>query len=419
MNKRAFLKKAAHLAWAPLLFSDLELMVQTVMDLSPKSLAKEEEFWLEIRKGYKLKSEYINLENGYYCITPQKILQAYIEHTKMMNLEGSFYMRTRKHEDKLKIGNRLADLVGAKHGEVIVTRNTTESLDTVISGYDWKSGDEAVWAVHDYGAMKNQFRYMEKRWGITNRIIEVPIDPQTDEEIVALYEAAITKNTKLLMVCHMINISGQILPVRKICDMAHQYNVDVMVDGAHTLAHLDFKIEDLNCDYYGASLHKWLSAPIGSGMLYVKQDKIEKLWPMFANHEPEGDSIYKLNHRGTHPPQADLAIHNAINYYEALGAQRKEQRLRYLQNYWRHALEGRKKIRLYTPQDNLRSCGIGNIGIEGIHPTDMAKKLLSEHGIWTVAIDNHGIQGCRITPNIYTTTKELDHFIDSIISMAN
>lgn len=212
----------------------------------------------------------------------------------------------------------------------------------------------------------------------------------------------------------MINITGHILPVKKICDMAHKKGVQVMVDGAHAFAHLNFKIPDLNCDYYGASLHKWLSVPLGAGLLYVKKENISKVWPLMAESEMDAKNIARLNHTGTIPVHTDLAIANAIEFYNKIGAQRKEERLRYLQNYWVKQVRNLPNIILNTPEDTQRSCAIANVGIKGMKPAVMAERLLKEHKIYTVAIDGKGVQGCRITPNVYTTTQELDEFVKAL-----
>ncbi len=417
MNKRSFLKNTAGLLIPSLLLQDYYSLFQSVSHMGARELSSNEEFWQDVRDGYDLKSEYINLENGYYCITPKVILNAYKAHIDHINLEGSYYMRKNRIEDKKKITAELAKILGADPEEVIITRNTTESLDTVISGYSWKKGDEAIWSIHDYGSMQDQFLLMEKRWGISNKIVTLPLHPKSDEEIVEIYRQAISPRTKLLMVCHMINISGQILPVRKICDMAHEYGVDVMVDGAHTFAHLNFSISDLNCDYYGTSLHKWLSAPIGSGLLYMKKEKINDLWPMFAEHERPNMGINKFNHTGTHPPHTDLSILNAIEYYKIMGAERKESRLRFLQRYWSDQLREVPGVVLNTPVEESRSCAIANVGIEGMKPREMANILLDKYNIWTVPINNDPIIGCRITPNVYTTTAELDQLVSAVKSM--
>lgn len=415
MNKRDFLKTSlTGFAFAPLSFSVLQNLLETHSHNTPSELAGNEDFWAEVRKGYALHDEYINLENGYYCVAPKEILKAYQEHVKRINLEGSHYLRTKWYANRKKTAKRLAKLLGASEEEVIMTRNTTESLDLVISGLEWQPGDEAIWSVHDYGAMQDQFRLMERRYGIVNKVVEVPIHPKSDEEIVEVYRHAITDKTRLLMVCHMINITGHVLPVRKICDMAHEQGVEVMVDGAHTFAHLDFKINELNCDYFGTSLHKWLSAPIGSGLLYVRKEKIPQLHPIFATRGRDKGDIHRLNHMGTHPPAIEMAIDNAMDYYEKLGIQRKEARLRFLQEYWTTKLRGIPGIEIFTPKDSQRACAIATVGLKNMSPEELSNKLMEDYGIWTVAINNEGIRGCRITPNIYTSTRELDAFVEAI-----
>ena len=250
-----------------------------------QKLAADEDFWATIRKGYRLKPDFINLENGYYNFLPEQLLEKFINHIKEVNYHGSYYMRTVQFENKKAMAAKLAALTGCPADELIITRNTTESLDMIIAGLDWKPGDEAVMAEQDYPAMLEMFKQAGKRHGVVNKIVSVPPDPKSDEEIVDLYSKAITPNTKLLMVCHMINLTGHILPVKKICDMAHSRGVPVMVDGAHAIAHIKFTIPELNCDYYGSSLHKWLSVPLGAGILWVKKENIGKVWPLIA----EGD----------------------------------------------------------------------------------------------------------------------------------
>jgi selenocysteine lyase/cysteine desulfurase len=415
MKKRTFLKKAAMVGMgvSPFL-KNIENIVNEVSHFTSGELASDEDFWARIRSGYRLKPDYINLENGYYCFVPQETLQNFIHHVREVNYQGSYYMRTVQWKNKKFMAQKLAELAGCSPEELIITRNTTESLDTIIGGYPWEKGDEAVMAEQDYGAMLNMFEQVSRRHGVVLKKVSVPNHPKDDDEIVQLYENAITPKTKLLMICHMINITGHILPVRKICDMAHARGVEVMVDGAHAFAHIDFKILDLDCDYYGTSLHKWLSVPLGAGMLYVKNGQVKKLWPMFAEWNKAEDDIYKLNHTGTHPVHTDLAISNAIDYYHIIGAQRKEARLRYLQRYWSDQVRDVPGIILNTPIDPKRSCGIANVGIEGMKPGELAKTLHEKYHIWTVGIDGAGVHGCRITPNIYTTPKELDAFVQAL-----
>lgn len=419
MDKRTFLKTSSLLGVGSLVnLSGLTKLVKAAEDVPTAVLAKDEDFWLNVRKEYKLKPDYINLENGYYCIQPQEILTAYLKHLQEVNLQGAYYMRTVQYDNKKRITGKLAELAGCSSDELIITRNTTESLDMIISGMEWKPGDEAVMANQDYGAMLDMFEQVSKRYGMVNKLINVPMHPKSDEEIVDLYAKAITSKTKLLMVCHMINITGQILPIKKICDMAHSKGVPVMVDGAHAFAHIDFKLNELNCDYYGCSLHKWLSVPLGAGFLYVKKENISKVWPLLAESERKPDDISRLNHTGTIPVHTDLAIENAIEFYNKLGAKRKEDRLRYLQNYWTSKVKGNPNIILNTPEDPSRSCAIANVCIKGMKPSVMAEILLKMYKVYTVAIDGKGVQGCRITPNVYITTDELDVFVKALNEMA-
>lgn len=419
MDKRTFLKTSSLLGLSGLMdLSGLNKLMASVEHIPSAELAADEDFWIKIRNGYKLKKEYINLENGYYCIQPMEILFAYQKHIHAINLQGAYYMRTVQYENKLRVQTKLAELAGCSKDELIITRNTTESLDMIISGLDWKEGDEAVMADQDYGAMLDMFKQVSKRYGMVNKIVNVPINPKTDEEIVEIYAKAITPKTKLLMICHMINITGQILPVRKICDMAHSKGVPVMVDGAHAFAHIEFKLSDLNCDYYGCSLHKWLSVPLGAGFLYVKKENISKVWPLLAESDRKPDDISRLNHTGTIPVHTDLAIEDAIVYYTKIGAKRKEDRLRYLQNYWTQKVRPLPNIVLNTPEDITRSCAIANVGIKGMKPADLADTLFKKYQIYTVAIDGKGVQGCRITPNVYTTTAELDVLVKALTELA-
>ena len=418
MNKRSFLKSIAmvSIGSAPTI-EVIEKMFSNVSNLSAEEVAKDEDFWAGIRGGYKLKPDYINLENGYYCILPQETLENFIQHVREVNYQGSYYMRTVQYDNKKATAAKLAKLAGCAPEELIITRNTTESLDMIIGGMTWKPGDEAVMAEQDYGAMLDMFKLVAKRYGVVNKIVSVPINPKSDEEIVDLYSKAITEKTRLLMIAHMINITGQILPVRKICDMAHRKGVQVMVDGAHAFAHIQFSIPDLDCDYYGTSLHKWLSVPLGAGFLYVKKENISKVWPLLADGETQENNISRLNHIGTHPVHTDLAISNAIDYYLKLGPERKEARLRYIQNYWTGKVRTMPHVIVNTPVDPVRSCGIANVGIKGMKPSDLADTLLKKYKIYTVAIDGANVHGCRITPNMYTTPEELDVFVKALGEM--
>jgi selenocysteine lyase/cysteine desulfurase len=414
-SKRNFLKSLLLTATLP-----LTVKAKNIADELPEVWTKEEtkDYWQTIRNDYKLKPDYINLENGYYSIMSQPVLNGYLKDLQTINMEGSYYMRTVQYENKHRSKERLAKLLGCSGEELIITRNTTESLDTIISGIDWKAGDEAIMAEQDYGSMLDMFKQQANRFGMVNKLISLPLNPQNDDEIIKLYENAITSKTKLIMICHMINITGQILPVKKICDMAHSKGVEVMVDGAHAVSHIDFKISELNCDYYGSSLHKWLGVPLGVGILYVKKEKIKQIWPLFGEYGFKEDEIRKLNHTGTFSVASDVAINHAIDYNNAMGIKRKEDRLRFLQNYWTSRIKEIKNIQLNTPTDPQRSCGIANVGIKDLKPSELAKILLQKYKIWTVAIDTSNVHGVRITPHVYTTTNELDKFVKALKEIA-
>lgn len=418
MDKRTFLKNAGLAGLGGLLSMEaLAKMFESVSAIPSTDLAREEDFWATIRQGYRLKPDFINLENGYYNFIPEQVLEKFIEHVREVNYQGSYYMRTFQVANKKAMAAKLAAVAGCSPEELIITRNTTESLDMIIGGLDWNPGDEAVYAEQDYGAMRDMFVQVSKRYGVVNKVVSVPNHPQSDQEIVNLYESAITDRTRLLMVSHMINITGQILPVRKIADMAHRRGVEVMLDGAHAFGHFDFKIPELDCDYYGSSLHKWMSVPLGSGILYVKKEKIPHVWPLFAAGEKDQDTISRLNHMGTNPAHTILAIADALDFYKMIGIERKEARLRYLQNYWTSRVRDLPPIVINTPADPARSCGIANVGIKGLKPSDLADQLFKNYHIYTAPIDGAGVHGCRITPNVYTSTAELDILVKALTEL--
>jgi selenocysteine lyase/cysteine desulfurase len=420
MNKRSFLKNATMTGIGATLGMDaLAALFETKLGVTGEALASDEKFWKEIRKQYLLKPDYINLENGYYNFIPQPLLEKFIGHVREVNYQGAYYMRNNAVENKKRVTAKLAALVGCEADQVAITRNTTESLDIVIAGKHWEKGDETIMAEQDYGSIIEMLKHVGHRYGVVNKMISVPNHPKSDEEIVALYENAITPKTKLILVSHIINITGQILPIRKICDMAHAKGVEVCVDGAHAVAHFKFNIPDLNCDYYGASLHKWLSTPLGAGLLYVKREKMPTIQPLIVGWEKDPYKMLRISHTGTHPSHTDLTIEDSIDYYNMIGAERKESRMRFLQEYWTSKVRNVPRIIINTPVESHRACGIANVGIEGITPGDLAKRLLEEHRVYTVAIDGANVHGCRITPNVYTTTDELDQFVTALKKLAS
>ena len=417
MDKREFLRTIGGSTLGLMLGPDLVTHMERV---TPRQLAGDEPFWDAIRSSYRLPTEYINLESGYFSMQAQPVLEAFVGHVRMLNAEAAHYMRTVMARDKARVQARLAAMAGCGADELIITRNTTESLDTVISGFDWKPGDEAVMASHDYGAMLDHFTLQARRHGMVNRVVHVPLHPKSDDEIVQVYADAITPRTRLLMICHVVNLTGQVLPVRKVAEMAHARGVEVMVDGAHAFAQLDFTIPSLGVDYYGASLHKWLGVPLGAGILYVKKARIAKLWPLYGDEGFADDDIRKLNHTGTVPCHTDLGIEDAIAFHERIGTARKQERLRWLQDYWTSRARTIPRVTMNTPSDPARSCAIANVAIDGMLPGEFAKRLMEEHRIFTVAINRReaGIAGVRITPHLFTSTAELDTLVAAIGKIA-
>ena len=418
MDKRNFIKTLGALSVSSLVPASELTKIKSVSYSLPNTKS-DEELWTTVRSHYTLKDDYINLESGYYSIIPNPVLEHFIKHVKHVNIEGSYYMRNDLNKNKDRVISELAKLVGSTSDQIGITRNATESLDLVISGFQWERGDEAIYAKQDYGTMKEMFEQISSRYGVKTKIVSVPNHPKNDEEIVSIYESQITDNTKLIMICHMINITGQILPVKKICEMAHSYGVEVMVDGAHCVGHFDFSIDEFNCDYYGSSLHKWLATPLGAGLLYVNKKNTHKIWPLLANGNTNKKDIKRLNHIGTHPVHTDLAISNSIDYTNWIGMKKKEKRMRYLQRYWSDKLRTIENVIVNTPEDLNRSCGIGNVGLSNMSPSQMSNVLFEKYKIFTVAIDYANVKGCRISPNIFTTTNELDQFISAVKEMAN
>lgn len=421
-DRRAFIKKMSGLSTGLLALTgldqawlqELECTTDQINQLSAADAARYEPFWLQIQQAFRQSPHFINLENGYFSPQPLDVLQSQMENIRMINETPSFYMRRRQREEKQSVKRQLAQFAGCSPEEIVITRNTTESLDTIIAGLDFTRGDEAILCDQDYGSMQQAFQQRVKRHGLVLKWVDVPLHPKSDSEIVELYEKAITPKTKVMLITQLINISGQILPVRKICDMAHSHGVEVIVDGAHAFAQLDFKIPDLHCDYFGASLHKWLCCPLGAGIMYMKKEKIAKVWPLFADVKIPKDDIRKFEHIGTHPVSTNLTISSAIRFHQLIGSERKQARLHYLKDYWTSAVKDLAKVQLNTPLSPDRSCAIANIAVEGLTPNELAAYFYNEHRIFTVAINRESVQGVRVTPHLYTRIADLDYFIEAI-----
>jgi selenocysteine lyase/cysteine desulfurase len=260
--------------------------------------------------------------------------------------------------------------------------------------------------------MLTTLRQREKREGLALKLIKIPVPARNLEEITAAFERGITARTRLILMMHMVNITGQITPVRAVCEMARAKGIETIVDGAHSFAQFQFQQKDLGCDYFGTSLHKWLYAPKGTGLLYVKRDKISKIWPLMAAESKQASDIRKFEEIGTHSAAPKLAIGEAMLFHHGIGGQRKEARLRYLSRYWMNRLKALPKVRFNTSFDDKQSCAIANVNIEGVNPAAIVSYLFDKHRIFTTPIIHEEFQGIRITPNVYTTLGELDRFCD-------
>jgi selenocysteine lyase/cysteine desulfurase len=420
--RRAFLKKMGSLgttaAAMPFFSTEIRPGLQSQLaekaEVDTHTLARDEKFWAEVRKSYQVSDDFINLENGYYSLAAEPILDAQDTHSRMINRIPSFYMRRHQFDDYARVKKAMADFAGCSPDEMTICRNTTEALDTIILGLKMEAGDEAVMTNQDYGSMLAAFNQRARRDKTVNKVIALPLHPKNDQEIVDAYERAITPRTKVILVTHLLNITGQVLPVRKIAEMAHGKGVEIISDSAHALGHLDFKIPDLDCDYFGTSLHKWVGAPLGTGMMYVRKDKIEKVWPLFGDDTYADDDIRKFEHLGTRPCGINLSILDALEFQKTIGVDRKQARLRYLKQYWVDQVKDLPGIIINTPFEEERSSGIANVGVKGLSPAELANKLFEDFNIFTVAIDMEAVKGTRVTPHLYTKLEDLDQLVSAL-----
>jgi selenocysteine lyase/cysteine desulfurase len=420
-SRRRFLQTAVAGIGVPLLLprslDAVERSLEPFVRLDARAASRTEEFWDAIRQAFLVSPDFINLENGYCSTQPNMILESLQTQTRRINETLSYYMRHQRADELIAVKRQLAELAGCPVEEIVITRNTTESMSVVIHGLDLNPGDEAVMTNQDYGSMLEEFRQQSRRRGIKCVEISIPLHPRDDEELVGPYERAISTKTKVLLLTHMINVTGQLLPARKICDMAHSHGVEVIIDAAHSFAHVVFEIPDLGGDYFGASLHKWLCTPLGAGILQINRKKIRKVWPLFGETSIPDDDIRKFERIGTQPVWTVAAIPEAIRFHRMIGGQRKEERLRYLQQYWTDRVREFPNVYLNTPPGR-RACGIANFGITGRSPKEIADLLFDRYHIFTVAIDMEAVKGVRVTPHLYTRPSELDALVSAIREIA-
>lgn len=425
-QRRGFLKKIGSLSGVIAgygIFNELNATkfsdaAGKIAHLSPIEAAANEDYWQVIQQGYTVNSNIINLNNGGVSPSPRVVQEAVERFNSLSNQAPSYYMWRILDQGREPLRRKLALLAGCSEEEIAINRNATEALNTVIYGLNFNKGDEIIGTKQDYPNMIHAWNQRALRDGIVYKQISFDFPIENDDAIVRAFENAITPKTKLLHVTHIVNWVGQILPVQKICAMAHGKGVEVLVDGAHSFGLLDFNVPDLGCDYFGTSLHKFLSAPIGSGMLWMKKDKIEKVWPLICAEKPNSSDIRKFENLGTRSFPIEQGIGEAIAFHTAIGSKRKEERIRYLKNYWATKVKEVPGVRIHTSLKDAYSCAIAGVTIDGLTPAELDQQLFSKYKIHTVGIVWENIRCVRVTPHVYTRPADLDVLVDALTTIA-
>ena len=378
-------------------------------------VARDEDFWFNVRHAFIVDRNLINLNNGGVSPSPKVVIDTETRLLEMENMTPTYYMWRILDPGVENVRRRLARTFGCDPEEIAITRNASEALEIVQFGMDLKRGDEVITTNQDYPRMISSWQQREDREGIVLKQVTFQVPPPSMDYLVKRIEEQITPKTRVIHICHMTNRTGQIFPVKQICQMARARGIETVVDGAHSFCQFPFTQADLDCDYFGTSLHKWLLAPIGTGMLYMKKSKIGKIWPMMGAERTLKDDIRKFEQVGTHPASQRNAITEALTFHESIGAERKAARFRYLRDRWANRLRGMKGVRLLHSDDPQQSCGIGFIGVDGVDSVKLTGYLFNKHRIWTTAIVTPGeYEGLRVTPNVYTTLEEIDTFGDAM-----
>jgi len=388
------------------------------MSRSIDDTARDEAFWHPIQASFTLDRNIANFNNGGVSPSPRAVQEALERYLEYSNQAPSYFMWRQLEPEIENVRRRLAQTFGADPEEIAITRNASESLETCLLGFDFQPGDEVLTTDQDYPRMITTLKTREKRHGIKLVQISLPSAPQTKQELIDGYERAITPKTKLILVSHVIFMTGQIYPIRDIVALGRKHNIPVIVDGAHAFAQFPMKRDELDCDYYGCSLHKWLLAPIGTGFLHVRKSKIENLWPLMAAGDDMKANIRKYEEIGTHPAANHNAIGEALTFNEAIGFDLKAARFRYLRSRWADPLRDEKKVIFHTNLHPDFSCALTTVEIEGIDPGALAGWLLDKKGIFVTSIGHPNFKGIRISGNVYTTIDEVDRLRDAMLEAA-
>jgi selenocysteine lyase/cysteine desulfurase len=422
INRRRFVKQLAMTAGAATVFPGISFAEEWAGALPPDFPppgAPDDDFWGYIQQCYTASPNIINLNNGGVSPSPKVVQDTLERFNRYCNEAPSYYMWRILDQGREALRADLALLAGCEPGEIAIDRNTTEAMNTIIYGLNLQPGDEVVLTRQDYPNVINTFKLLEKRNGVVLKWVNLELPMENEDDIAAKYVEAFTDKTKVVNVTHIINWIGQIVPVRKIADAAHERGIEVLVDGAHSFALLDFRIPDLHCDYFATSLHKWMCAPFGSGLLYVKKDKIAKTWPICPDDGMQTDQIAKFERLGTRSFASEMAIGSALDFHNAIGTKRKEERLRYLKNYWTNQVKDIPGVHIHTSFRPEFACVIALFSVDGYTPAEVDSFLFDKYKIHTVGIVWENISGTRVTPNVYTTTKDLDKLVMAIDEMSS
>nr|WP_295776487.1 aminotransferase class V-fold PLP-dependent enzyme [Rhodoferax sp.] len=378
--------------------------------------ADDEAYWATIAAQYAPSPDFINLENGYFGMQATPVFAAFQRHQATVNAENSYFLRERFESQLEDVMQTLARFCGVQCNELLLTRNLIEGMNILLQGYPFEAGDGVVCATHDYDSVVETLDMVQQRRQLDVVRIRVPLDPESDVQIVQLYEDAITAKTRVILVTHLVHRTGQIMPVAKIAAMAWARGVDVMVDAAHSFAQLDYRLPDLGADFVAVNLHKWLGAPLGVGAVYIRQPRIAGIAPLYGDTRTAVDNIHKLGHVGTVPPAPILNIVDALDFHLSMGSRNKEVRLRYLSQYWLQQVRALPGVQVLTPSDLARSCAIAVFRIQGIPSSQVAQRLMADYKIFTVlrGIDVDGSDGVRVTPHLYTRLHDLDTLVAGI-----
>jgi selenocysteine lyase/cysteine desulfurase len=414
MHRRDFISGSVALsgsALIPSIFHNLALPAPPL----PQNGETDENYWNAVRSLFSRPEGFINLENGYFSHQPASTLSYHQSKEKDINTRTSLFMRKEQQTAVESARTALADFLQCDAEELALVRNTTEAMNIVIMGFPWEKGDEVVLGNQDYGSMTEAFQQASKRFGIILKYAEVPLKPHSDADVIDAYQYLFTRKTKMVHLTHMINLSGQVIPVAKIAQEAKKQNIMVAVDSAHAVAQLEFGIADLQADFVGASLHKWLCNPLGSGFLWMRKALIPTVWPLMGDTTQPMNNIRRFEHVGTRPIQTLQCIPESIEFHHKIGSALKEKRLRYMTQYWTSKVASQNKISINTPWEDPKRCGaIANVSVEGYTPGVLADTLFSKYKIFTVAIEHPAIRGVRITPHLSNSIEDLDALVSAL-----